>query len=370
MVTSEKVDSLILKFFNQFRETVDEMIMSDSLCSWIINNLDTDEKYIFWLRVGKGYSFYQIQDHLNISYRQAQNIYQKVSNKIYQGTAGRKIFSKEKLIMTEPFFNHDDRIILYNDDCRNITSYLDPESVDLCITSPPYNVGINYGEYRDVLDDEVYLKFSEEWIASVYKALKPDGRCFINVPIDCCYKDGEKATYVDIVNIARSVGLKYHGTIIWRKNHVANRFCTGTKYSAKAPITNHQSECIIIMYKETWDKTSGSGVSSIAKEDWWKLTDGTWTFPGQDKKSVKHPAPFPVKLPLNCINMFSYVDDVIIDPFVGSGTTLVACALSNRIGIGFDIDSNYLETAKHRIIKEGNVNQGQLFDVLETYGGD
>ncbi len=83
-----------------------------------------------------------------------------------------------------------------------------------------------------------------------------------------------------------------------------------------------------------------------------EYTNGIWTFPGESKKRIGHPAPFPKELPYRAIKLFSFVGDTVFDPFVGSGTTLIVAGQHNRIGVGLDIDGNYCELAKNRIMKE------------------
>ena len=90
-------------------------------------------------------------------------------------------------------------------------------------------------------------------------------------------------------------------------------------------------------------------------------TNGLWTFSGESRKKVGHPAPFPVELPKRCIKLFSFVGDTVLDPFLGSGSTLIACALLNRKGIGVEIDENYCKLAKNRLLKEANINQKKLW---------
>lgn len=92
---------------------------------------------------------------------------------------------------------------------------------------------------------------------------------------------------------------------------------------------------------------------------------GIWNFPGESRKRVRHPAPFPIELPKRCIKLFSFVGDTVLDPFLGSGTTLIACALLNRRGIGVEIDEEYCKLAKTRIINEGKIFQKKLFGVKE-----
>lgn len=108
-----------------------------------------------------------------------------------------------------------------------------------------------------------------------------------------------------------------------------------------------------MLYKKSWKKTSGSGESDISRKEFMEWTNGLWTFNGERKKKAGHPAPFPVELPLRCMKLFSFVGDTILDPFMGSGSTLVAASQCNRNGIGIEIDHGYCESAVSRIEKEG-----------------
>ncbi|MCS7102815.1 MAG: site-specific DNA-methyltransferase, partial [Candidatus Korarchaeum sp.] len=119
-----------------------------------------------------------------------------------------------------------------------------------------------------------------------------------------------------------------------------------------APYVISPVEVIIVLYKEKWKKAR-SGVSDITRDEFIEWTNGLWTFPGESKRRVGHPAPFPIELPMRCIKLFSFVEDLVLDPFLGSGTTLVACALTNRRGIGVEVDRSYCELAKKRVIRRG-----------------
>ncbi|MCX6691510.1 MAG: DNA methyltransferase, partial [Methanoregula sp.] len=92
--------------------------------------------------------------------------------------------------------------------------------------------------------------------------------------------------------------------------------------------------------------------SDITRQEFIDWTNGLWTFSGESKKKVNHPAPFPVELPLRCMKLFSFVDDIVLDPFLGSGSTLVAACRCNRRGIGTDMDLEYCGVARERIRKE------------------
>ena len=108
-------------------------------------------------------------------------------------------------------------------------------------------------------------------------------------------------------------------------------------------------EVIVIFYKNFWRKQR-LGKSDIERKEFMDWTNGVWTFNGESKKKIGHPAPFPIELPRRCIKLFSYTNDIILDPFLGSGTTLIACLMTKRKGIGLDIDKRYCTLAKTRIL--------------------
>jgi site-specific DNA-methyltransferase (adenine-specific) len=122
--------------------------------------------------------------------------------------------------------------------------------------------------------------------------------------------------------------------------------------SASAPYVIAPVELIVVLYKESWKKIGGNGQSDISKKDFMEWTNGLWTFNGESKKRIGHPAPFPKELPYRAIKLFSYVNDIVFDPFSGSGTTVLTAASNNRIGIGLDIDKDYCRLAKKRIAQE------------------
>lgn len=119
------------------------------------------------------------------------------------------------------------------------------------------------------------------------------------------------------------------------------------------------------MYKSKWKKTSGTGISDITREEFIEWTNGLWSFPGESRKKIGHPAPFPLELPKRCIKLFSFVGDTVLDPFLGSGTTLIATALLNRKGIGVEIDKKYCELALKRLLNEGNIFQKKLHELIK-----
>lgn len=266
-------------------------------------------------------------------------------------------YSADNKSESELFFELE-KIKIYRADILKISS-IEENSIDLIVTSPPYNVDIKYNSHNDCMTYEKYLEFTREWLKRCFKFLKDDGRMCLNIPLDK-NKGGQQSVCADVTTIAKSLGYKYHSTIIWNEQNISRRTAWGSWLSATAPYVIAPVEVVLVLYKNQWKKESGSKISDISKEEFIEWTNGVWTFCGESKKRVGHPAPFPVELPKRCIKLFSFVNDVILDPFVGSGSTLLACIQTNRYGIGIDIDKNYCELAKSRVINEGKLNQYSL----------
>lgn len=247
------------------------------------------------------------------------------------------------------YFRHKD-ITLFRGDTLN-EKLFGREFIDLIVTSPPYNVDIQYNSHKDDLTYEDYLEFSERWIANCFKWSKSQARFCLNIPLDK-NKGGQKSVGADLTAIAQKVGWKYHSTIVWNEGNISRRTAWGSWLSASAPFVIAPVELIVVLYKEEWKKTGGTRKSDITRKEFMDWTNGLWTFNGESKKKIGHPAPFPKELPYRCIKLFSYQNDVVFDPFVGSGTTLVMVQKTDRIGIGVELDKKYCELAKRRIISE------------------
>lgn len=249
------------------------------------------------------------------------------------------------------YLNNDNTIFVINDDFIT-TKAVKKKSIDLIVTSPPYNVDINYNSYVDQIPYEKYLDFTSAWLKKALELLKDDGRLCVNIPLDKSKgrnEAGFQSVYSDFVNIAKRIGFKYFSTIIWNEGNISRRTAWGSWLSASAPYVIAPVETIIIFYKKVWKKIH-KGKSDLNEDEFKDWTNGMWTFSGESKKKIGHPAPFPIELPKRCIKLFSFVGDTVLDPFVGSGTTLVACSYLKRIGIGIEIDMKYCELAKQRIL--------------------
>lgn len=206
-----------------------------------------------------------------------------------------------------------------------------------------------------------YLAFTEKWLARCYDFAKPDGRMCLNIPLDK-NKGGQQSVCADITAIAKEIGWRYHATIIWNEQNISRRTAWGSWMSASAPFVIAPVEVIVVLYKERWAKRS-KGKSDITRDEFIEWTNGVWNFSGESRSRIGHPAPFPIELPKRCIKLFSFVGDTVLDPFLGSGTTLIACLETNRAGIGVEINRNYCELAVRRLEERG-ILQRRLDEVL------
>jgi len=246
-------------------------------------------------------------------------------------------------------FKHKNATII-NADCLD-EKLFDDEFIDVIVTSPPYNVNMEYETANDNVSYDDYLIFSKKWLSNCFKWSKPSARLLLNIPLDK-NKFGHQSVGADLTTIAKQVGWKYMTTIVWNEGNISRRTAWGSYMSASAPHIIAPVELIVVLYKGEWKKINGSKKSSITKEEFMAWTNGLWTFNGESAKRIGHPAPFPRELPKRCIKMFSYEGDLVFDPFMGSGTTLIEAELQNRRSIGVDIDKKYCELAFFRLQKE------------------
>lgn len=220
---------------------------------------------------------------------------------------------------TKVYYKDNNAVILNGDMLKD--SRIPNRHIDLIVTSPPYNVNKDYGNANDNLNYDEYMDFTEKWLTKCYNIAKPDGRLCMNIPIDTG-KGTQRSLGADITCIAKEVGWNYRTTIVWNEGNISKSSARGSFMSASSPHVISPAELIVVMYKEQWKKLS-RGKSDTTKEEFVEWTNGVWTFSGESKKKIGHPAPFPVELPKRCIKLFSYVGDIVLDPFMGSGVILV-----------------------------------------------
>lgn len=219
-------------------------------------------------------------------------------------------------------------------------------SVHLMITSPPYNVGKEYDE--DLALDEYLSMLKQVW-KETYRVLVPGGRACINIA-----NIGRKP-YLPLNGFITSdmieIGYLMRGEIIWNKSASAGTSCAwGSWQSASNPVLRDVHEYILVFCKETFRREKGE--SSISKQDFIDATKSIWDIPAESAKKVGHPAPFPVELPKRLIELYSFKGDVVLDPFMGSGTTAIAAEKNSRQWIGYDISQEYIDIAYYRLYHE------------------
>ncbi|MCX8480539.1 MAG: site-specific DNA-methyltransferase [Sediminibacterium sp.] len=247
------------------------------------------------------------------------------------------------------YFRYKNTLLFHGDILNN--KLFDKEFIDLIVTSPPYNVGIDYNSNNDELSYEQYLNFSEIWMQNCFNWSKTQTRFCLNIPLDK-NKGGHRSVGADLTKIGQKVGWKYKTTIIWNEGNISRRTAWGSWKSASAPVVIAPVELIVVFFKDVWKKTNGSKISDITGDEFKDWTKGVWIFNGESKKRIGHPAPFPKELPYRCIKLFSYKNDLVFDPFAESGTTLLVAQNLDRKSIGTDIDSVYCKLAKKSILNE------------------
>ncbi len=237
---------------------------------------------------------------------------------------------------------------LYLHSAEDMTMIPD-NSVGLAFTSPPYNAA---KDYDDDLSLDEYLGLIFRVGQEVYRVLRPGGRYVINVA-----NLGRKP-YIALNALfyqlhTEQLDFLPMGEIIWQKARGASgSVAWGSWLSPKAPRLRDVHEYLLVFAKQRYGRPD-RGEADIEKEAFMSGTLSVWEIRPESAKRVGHPAPFPVALAERVIKLFSYVDDVVLDPFLGSGTTAVAAAQNGRHYVGFEIEPAYVELAKSRIEKEG-----------------
>jgi site-specific DNA-methyltransferase (adenine-specific) len=283
----------------------------------------------------------------------------KVSKRIYTPAQKKPLLLRDTVLapayhQQKNTFFRKNNLNIVNDDILT-TNQIPDNSIDLIITSPPYNVDINYNSHNDRTSYDDYLIFSSQWIRKCYELAKDDGRFCLNIPLDK-NKNGQQSVGADLTTIAKQAGWQYHSTIIWNEGNISRRTAWGSWLSASAPYVIAPVELIVVLYKKFWKKIDNHKQSDISRQEFMDWTNGLWVFNGESKKRIGHPAPFPRELPRRCIKLFSYVGDTVLDPFMGSGTTLLEAALCNRNAIGIEIDKSYCQLAKMRLLEFCNID--------------
>ena len=229
--------------------------------------------------------------------------------------------------------------------------FMTDESVHLIVTSPPYNLDMSYNGYKDDVPYDGYLEWVSRWARELLRVAVVGGRACINIPLDS-NKGGKRPVYADYVRIFLEAGWQYHTTIVWNEQNISRRTAWGSWMSPTAPFVTAPVEMIPVFFKDTWKRSKVGRTTDIERDEFLAWTLGVWTFPGANPARLGHPAPFPPELPDHLIKLYSFVEDIILDPFLGSGTTCAVAKRLRRTSIGVDIDEHYCEIAAQRCQNE------------------
>jgi len=238
-------------------------------------------------------------------------------------------------------------------------------SVALVVTSPPYFVGKEYE--LDIAEGHVpssyleYQKLLEQVFAECLRKLEPGGRLAVNVAN--LGRKPYRSLSADVIGILQDkLGMLLRGEIIWQKAKRQGGSCAwGSFRRPTNPVLRDTSERIIVASKGRFDRaiseTRRKAINlpheaTASHDEFLDATYDIWEIPPESATRVGHPAPFPVELPLRLIHLYTFRGDLVIDPFMGSGTTLVAALKSGRKCLGYDIDPNYISLARQRIREE------------------
>jgi site-specific DNA-methyltransferase (adenine-specific) len=258
-------------------------------------------------------------------------------------------------------------------DCIDVMSSMPEGSIDLIVTSPPYNCAIKYDTYDDTLSMEDYWIFTKKWLKEALRVLKDDGRIAINIPIEMNVKErgGRFLFNAEFYAKMMEVGFKYFGTIDLTEDsaHRIRKTAWGSWMSPSQPYIYNPKECILMGYKKSpkklqkgephWvgvpteiEQEDGTIKTKVVykdedKKEFMNLVFGEWQYFADTKQMTK--ATFSMDIPTKAIKILSYKNDIVLDPFAGSGTSCVAAETLGRRWIGIELSENYAKVARDRI---------------------
>jgi DNA modification methylase len=217
--------------------------------------------------------------------------------------------------------------------------------IHLMVTSPPYNAS---KEYDEDLELEDYLSMLDHVWQETYRVLAPGGRACINIA------NLGRRPYIPlhayIIDSMLATGFLMRGEIIWDKGSSASSSTAwGSWMSASNPVLRDVHEYILVFSKGNFRRKKNLKENSIERDDFLEWTKSVWHFPAVSARQIGHPAPFPEELPRRLIELYTYREDVVLDPFMGSGTTALAAVNTQRHYVGYEIDENYTALARERV---------------------
>jgi site-specific DNA-methyltransferase (adenine-specific) len=262
---------------------------------------------------------------------------------------------------------------IINGNCIEVMSTLPESSIDLIVTSPPYGCGIKYDVHDDDMEFTEYQDFSKKWLSQAYRLLKDDGRIAVNIPyeINRQAKGGRIFMVAEVWKIMQEIGFGFFGIVDLEEDspHRSKTTAWGSWMSPSSPYIYNPKECVILAYKKhhikkvkgepQWtgipteiEKEDGTTKTKIVyqdedKKDFMELVFGQWKYLNDSRPLTK--ATFSMDIPTKAIKILTYKNDIVLDPFTGSGTSLVAAEVLGRRWLGIELSENYCRVAKERV---------------------
>ena len=262
---------------------------------------------------------------------------------------------------------------IINGDCIEVMKTFPEGSIDLVVTSPPYNVNITYDVHKDDLPMDEYYEWTKDWLKEAFRVLKDDGRIAVNVPNELNVQErGGRILFVaEFWMMMKEVGFKFSGLVDLTEDspHRVRQTAWGSWMSASAPYVYNPKECIILAYKKTnkkltkgesqWkgvptdiEQPDGSIKNKMVyqdedKKEFMNLVFGRWEYFADTRSLTK--ATFSMDIPSKAIKILTYKNDIVLDPFMGSGTSAFAAELLDRRWLGIELSPDYTEIARKRV---------------------
>ena len=262
---------------------------------------------------------------------------------------------------------------IINGDCIDVMGTFPESCIDLVCTSPPYNVGIKYDTHNDELIMDEYWDFTEKWLTEVYRVIKDDGRVSINIPyeINVQTRGGRVFFVSEFWAVLKKVGFKFFGVVDLEEDspHRSKTTAWGSWMSPSSPYIYNPKECVILAYKKQhikkvkgvpqWEGVptdiemeDGTIKKKVVyqeqdKKDFMELVFGQWKYLNDTKQMTK--ATFSMDIPSKAIKILTYKNDIVLDPFNGSGTSCVAAEILDRQWIGIELSETYTKVARDRV---------------------
>jgi len=260
-----------------------------------------------------------------------------------------------------------------NGDCIEVMKTIPECSVHLLVTSPPYNCGINYDTHIDTMSMEDYWDWTKKWLTEAYRVLKDDGRVAINIPLEINAQNrGGRVFFVsEFYQVMKEVGFKFFGVVDLEEDspHRSKTTAWGSYMSSSGPYIYNPKECVILAYKHKhikivkgepqWkgvpteiEQEDGTFKTKVVyqeedKKEFMNLVFGQWKYLNDSRPMTK--ATFSLDIPSKAIKILTYKNDIVLDPFAGSGTSLVAAEILDRRWIGIELSPNYVNIANERV---------------------